>query len=692
MQAQSLTTLLLPAAATLALAPLASAGGGNCAKPGMDVSPSGHPYGPVDPGDGTIDRIDIQTDIPLDLRFSLEGLDHDDSLTLGNDYLTLGLYSPSPAEVPFVLNPCSTFWVPTNSPYVVVPSSLEVPTQIDNPTGFIGWQDDVWFQTLSVEIADPSNIQMSDLVQLRMRQGPLVDDPTTDKQYNCYYWGHYAWNEGNGAVQGRVYWPDNCDGDPDPAFGTHPLVVIVHGDGHSYTDYTYLARHLAFNGYIVASVDGGQEKTNVERAERVNTYLNFLFDHWEYRTSIANNIALMGHSRGGEAVLTTARKLNEWGTPYDVNAVIALAPTDSDGNGGTEGLESLSSSDSESLLVIYGSMDEDVAGYCTDGNAPDCGIVPGAPQRTGFSIYDRAGGEYSTEGIFLAGTAITKAMLFVDRADHNRWREGCIDPNPFAIHKPLGCDEHHDILRGYVNAFLHWQLDGDDEYKPFFTGEWMPPTVRAHGVQIAQQYSERGGRRVIDNFESGAWNDGTLSTVQNDLQVTVVKKGSLYDYGNHTIPHDTNGMILRWSGHPFAVDPFVRWTVNAGSGFGVGPYRDFSGKSTLSVRLGQVDGGFGNNEGETTTVWARLRDGQGNVSPNVWLDAFTDLSYPHQSVVLTPLLFTKETAKSSMRTARVPLEYFTGVDLSDVVDIELVFGDNGDLQGEIVIDNLEVVL
>jgi hypothetical protein len=691
-----LAILLAP---VLALAAHAAApavqGDAGCSKPGMDVVPGTHPYGPVKPGDGKVDWIDVRSDVPLDFEFSLAGLDHGASVLVAGNYLTLGLFHTSPGEVPLLLNPCATLELPTSAKSIVVPSAtLSASAKVAMP-GPVGAFSDVWFQTASVDLASPKlDLAMSDLARVRFHQGPLTPDPTTDKEYGCYYWGYYTWSlgDGVGSVQGRVYWPSLCDDGTQAPPKPLPLVVIVHGDGHSYTDYTYLAKHLALNGFIVASIDGGQGKSNVERAKRVRTYLSYLTNNWTYKNYVQNNIALLGHSRGGEGVLTAARKLNaDWGYDYDINAVICLAPTDSDEDGGTEGLESLSGVHSPALLVVYGSMDEDVAGYCTAGTAPDCGAFPVKPQATGFSIYDRAGGEGSTEGVFSFASNVTKSMLFVEGADHNRWREGCVEPPPFVMHKPIGCAEHHDVLKAYANAFLRWRLAGQADYEPYFTGEWTPSTVAGHDVRLTKQFSPGAGRRVIDNFESGPWNDATLGTITNDPQVTVVKKGSLFDHGNFTAPHDTDGMVLRWSTTPFLIEPWIRWSIPTGSGFFTSPYRDFTGFGALSLRAGLMDDAPLNPDGAPTGFFVRMRDGAGAWSPKVWVDAFSDLAYPHQAVIVSPLGKIKSTAKSSLRTARIPLAYFSGIDLADVRDVDLVFGDDAHTKGEILLDSLELV-
>lgn len=672
---------------------LSAQGSVGCQYPSVDAHPGSHPYGPVDPGDGQLDWIETVSNQPVDLRFGVAGLNHEQSLPIAGSYLTVALYSNTLAEVPLPLSACANLALPANSPSLLVNNSLELGVQVNN-VGLNGYSD-VFVQAGAIDVNDPGlELSLSDPARLRFRQGPTVDDPTSDKDFNCYYWGHYAWNAGDGVgtVEGNVYWPNDCGFDEGPT-GVRPLVLIVHGDGHDYTDYHYLQRYLAFNGYISASIDGGTELTNVERAERMRTYLDFLRNHWNYKNRVQNNIALMGHSRGGEAVLTAARKFNEdWGLNHNINAVICLAPTDSDGNGGNEGLESLSGSNSDSLLVIYGSMDDDVTGYCTAGDDPECGSIPNGPQATGFSIYDRAGGEGSTDGFFLAGSAIDKAMVFIEGADHNRFREPCSNPQPFLAHKPIDCDAHHDLLQAYTLAFLSWQLENNDAYEGYFDGSFQPLAVYDHDVRVTQQYSPGAGRRVIDNFENGnGWWDASIGDVTKDLQVSVVAKGELYDQGNYTVPHDTSGLVLRWSTLPLLIEPWIRWSLPAGAPFAGDPWRDFSGFGALSLRVGQIDGSNYNTPGEATAFQVRLIDGQNNSSPKIWVDAFADLAYPHQSNVINGFNFAAQTAKSSMRSARIPLSYFSGVDLSDIRHVELVFGDDDNTQGEIVIDSLELL-
>ena len=80
-----------------------------------------------------------------------------------------------------------------------------------------------------------------------------------------------------------------------------------------------------------------------------------------------NNVGIVGHSRGGEAVIRAARINTAEALGWQIRAGVSIAPTDYH-HYGDPGVP---------LLVIYGSNDGDVAGTW--------------PDRTCFNIYDEAG-------------------------------------------------------------------------------------------------------------------------------------------------------------------------------------------------------------------------------------------------------------------------------------------------------------
>ncbi len=169
--------------------------------------------------------------------------------------------------------------------------------------------------------------------------------------YRTKYWG---FNDSCLPLNGHIYMPKKD--------GVFPLVLIVHGD-HAMQDYSelgyeYIAKTLANKGYIVASVDQNflnrswsdllltspLQNDHATRGWLLLEHLK-LWEQWNADTSSflhnkidMNNIALIGHSRGGEAVAIASafNSLNALpGNPsikfnyhFNIKSIIGVAPTD----------------------------------------------------------------------------------------------------------------------------------------------------------------------------------------------------------------------------------------------------------------------------------------------------------------------------------------------------------------------------
>ncbi|HEX8226570.1 MAG TPA: hypothetical protein VF572_01750 [Candidatus Saccharimonadales bacterium] len=153
-------------------------------------------------------------------------------------------------------------------------------------------------------------------------------------------------------LNGRVWYP--------AADGKFPLVLIVHGNNSavqfSDSGFAYLGNLLASRGYIVASVDenflntglidkmGGLANVNAARGWILLEHLSQWRD-WSSQPGNPFNgkvdmdhIALMGHSRGGEAIAIAADFNNRTSLPenkdvifkygFSIKSLIALAPSD----------------------------------------------------------------------------------------------------------------------------------------------------------------------------------------------------------------------------------------------------------------------------------------------------------------------------------------------------------------------------
>lgn len=174
---------------------------------------------------------------------------------------------------------------------------------------------------------------------------------------------------GYGGVAGaffRWYWGFGFDALPlnglvwvPEGTGPHPLVLIVHGNHAmsrpSEPGYAYLGEHLASHGYLVAAIDenflnglfffDGQFAEMPLRAWLILQHLQ-AWRQWNETPGSPfagqidlERVALVGHSRGGEAVAWAAH-LNEHAMEpvasvsrpsdfgFGIGAVVAIAPSD----------------------------------------------------------------------------------------------------------------------------------------------------------------------------------------------------------------------------------------------------------------------------------------------------------------------------------------------------------------------------
>lgn len=430
------------------------------------------------------------------------------------------------------------------------------------------------------------------------------------------------------------------------AKASYPLFVVVHGNGHTYTNYAFLLEHLARNGFIAVSIHMQNGLHGLARA-------NAFFDHMTtinalFGAAVQNNVAVLGHSRGGEAVFKIARLNQSLGLGIGLQALISLAPTDQYGR------EAITGAAAVPLFVLYGAKDDDVSGGI--GGAP-------AIRQSGFSLYDRFDSQ-------------PKSMAFVYDASHN----GFVNVNE-AIGAPpppplMTVADQQKILLAYCNAFARLRLLGEAQWQGMFTGEWKPPQVGATGATIAFQYRDTT-RRTVDSFEGphapADWQTSTIGGAVAEAGLAATPVEAQLFVNDSASPHDTGGMRLTWNS---AGDQLV-FAVPAGQ-------RDVSGFGFLSVRLGKVVGG-GNPVGDQNLRVA-LRDGAGN-ERQIRTSAF--------GRILEPAVANQASnTKSAMGSLRIPLTAYTvvcagavQVDLGDVVEVKLIFSEVA--SGDIAVDELE---
>lgn len=459
-------------------------------------------------------------------------------------------------------------------------------------------------------------------------------------------------------LRATVFFPADAAGVTTPAQisaaqASYPLVVVVHGNSShpdSYRGYDYLLEHLARNGFIAASIHCEPGMMATGRARILRRHLQLLFASFGGRA--ANNVGIMGHSRGGEAVTAAARLNHNEGWGYNINAVIALAPSDWILH------ESFIAPWSVPFHVLYGSLDGDIAGI----------------EETGFSMYDRASGS-------------VKSMAFVYGACHDRfntiWGDGDFNfgqLGPADQARVIPADTHQKIAKGYMAAFFRQHLRGEAQWRGIFTGDWVPAAPRAAtpGLRIYTQYEDTAVR-TVDSFEgphsSSSWATSTIGGAVTETGLPATPQENELATLDTQSPHQTGGLLLRWDGTTDSLD----YTVPPGE-------RDVRAYAVLAFRIAQRVDSASNPMGQAQDLRVTLTDGAG-ISRAIRVSKLAEVPYPDVREY-------NSYTKSAMCTVRIPISAYTirclnvpEVNVADVVSVRFEFAEK--LTGEIEIDSLQ---
>ena len=328
-------------------------------------------------------------------------------------------------------------------------------------------------------------------------------------------------------LNGRVWYPDGA--------GPFPLVLIVHGN-HTYREYSdpgygYLGELLASRGFIMASVDenfinGGISGENDARAWLLLKHL----EAWKkfnetdggpfHRRVDLTNIAVMGHSRGGEAAATAAafNRLKyypddfkqEFAFNFAIKSVVAIAPVDGQykPSGQFTPLENVN------YLLMHGSHDGDVS------------TAVGLRQYTRLRFTD--------------GEPWFKSVFFMYRANHGQWNTvwankdgGPRSDRVLDLRALIDPEAQRQFAKVVISGFLEATLHGKREYLPMFrdhrtAGAWLPKTMYTTSFQ-------ESGYRALAEF------DGDLDLTTGSARGVVLQGEHLSTWNENAVPFRGRG-------------------------------------------------------------------------------------------------------------------------------------------------------
>lgn len=347
-------------------------------------------------------------------------------------------------------------------------------------------------------------------------------------------------------LNGRVWYPDGP--------GPFPLALIVHGN-HNYRDfsdpgYGYLGELLASRGIITVSVDenfiNGLSGENDGRAWVLLKHLeawksfNETEDNPFYGKVDMSKIAVMGHSRGGEAAATAAafntlkyypdNFKQEFHFNFAIKAVVAIAPVD----GQYKPTGQFTPLQNVDYLILHGSHDGDVS------------------TAVGLRQYERLQ--------FTDGEPHFKAAVFMYRANHGQWNTvwGNKDNGPRSgrsldLRALIDPEEQRMMAKVLISGFLEATLHGKRDYLPMFrdhrtAGDWLPKTMYTTKFQESGYRPLLAFNRDID-LTTGATDDIVLSAEH----VSTWKEEVVPFRGSSSSTQEHNAVTIGWNNR-FPVD------------------------------------------------------------------------------------------------------------------------------------------
>jgi hypothetical protein len=313
---------------------------------------------------------------------------------------------------------------------------------------------------------------------------PFAGNPSS---LNLFPVGWIEYSKGD--AKGSVYYPAEDDGEKKPFYqrlaklGRVPIVFMAHGNHDpgdpSYLGYDYFHRDLAKMGLIAVSIDCNATNGTTNDVQNIIDRADLIIENIAHFQSLDadpssifsgkidfGRLGLMGHSRGGDAVVMVPTVISLAGVT--IRSVLALAPTNFNY---WFGQPTIAPKDYAFMTILP-------AG---DGDVRD---------NNGAQFYDVA-----TPGPF-------KSQLYVHYTNHNFFNRQWLDddslwtsPQPAVM--PRG--DHEQVLTAYGCALFRATLLGHAT-AGYLSGDVLPAGVVTSHVFRA---FERTKATTVDHHQDG---------------------------------------------------------------------------------------------------------------------------------------------------------------------------------------------
>lgn len=496
-------------------------------------------------------------------------------------------------------------------------------------------------------------------------------------------------------MSGMIWYPKEVSG--------CPTLFIIHGNHNwitdSYLGYEYLGAYLASHGYVVVSVDenacnglsnenDGRAVLLLENMKQVKKY-NDQKDSPLYQKMDYDNLALAGHSRGGEAV-ATAYLFNElkyypdngnrsFAYHFDIQSLIAIAPTCGQYQPSDRSVELTD----VNYMLLHGANDQDVTTFM------------------GMEQYENV--------TFTGEKDCIKTSLYVAGANHgqfnSKWgRYDLSDPmnRMLNVENFLSEKEQQDIAKIFIRSFLDatMQTDGDSADHAEMTpigllkdcekyNEFLPETL------YVQSYAE-SDMTILCNFEEDTrLETGTGEGVALKAENADSWREELLTFSSG----DSRGnyaAVLKWEREE-------KEDSSQSGEAGNGKDSSQSGEAAelcisppnldMTEKCLQFD--IMDLNEEFTEESPELLEAEVLVTDSSGKEALVNIGdyariYPAFPVRLNKLQYVFHTAeyKHQFQTVSIPAEDFQGVDVREITNIILRFPKE---KGNVAIDNVGIV-